>query len=90
MVFVVPGSLTATILLFVAMFAVAGCASKRDTRLTDDQQSCVDMGHAPGSAEFKQCMSELNERRCATVTSPTGNRGAHSNRHSSTIDCTRL
>ncbi|GEM_PF-4181285 len=90
MAFIVPGPRTAAILLFAVTFAVAGCVSKVDTRLTDDQQSCRDMGHSPGSAEFNQCMSELNERRCATVKAPTTFKGQLTTRHSSTIDCTRL
>lgn len=79
----VPAFRSATILLFATVFALAGCAGK-DTRLTDDQQSCRSMGHQVGSTAFDLCMKDLNERRCADVS-----RKGSTNRQV-TLGCTRL
>ena len=64
-------------------FLVA-CSSLQDTRLADDQQTCQQMGHLPDSPAFKQCLAELNERRCAVVSTKSGTR------HQGTEQCTRL
>jgi hypothetical protein len=44
------------------------------------------MGHVEGTPEFKQCMNDLNLRRCATrkATKFGGNV------HEATTECTRL
>jgi hypothetical protein len=56
----------------------------QDTRLADDQQTCQRMGHLPDNPAFKQCLAELNERRCAVVSTKSGTR------HQGTEQCTRL
>jgi hypothetical protein len=43
------------------------------------------MGHVAGTPEFKQCMNDLNERRCAVQRSKAG-----TGSHIATTDCTRL
>jgi hypothetical protein len=43
------------------------------------------MGHVAGTPEFKQCMSDLNERRCARQRSKAG-----TGSHIATTECTRL
>ena len=74
-------SLLTPVLLAGVLF---GCTPHVDTRLADDQQTCVQMGHAAGSPIFQQCLAELNERRCALAASKTG---PH---HVASEDCTRL
>jgi hypothetical protein len=71
----------ATALLLVA-FLFSACAHE-DRRLAEDQQSCTQMGHSPGTPQFDQCMQELNQRRCATVK-------GFGERHVATEECTRL
>ena len=56
----------------------------QDTRLADDEQTCQRMGHLSDSPAFKQCLAELNERRCAVVSTKSGTR------HQGTEQCTRL
>ena len=63
---------------------LGACSSLQDTRLADDQHTCQQMGHLPDSPAFKQCLAELNERRCAVVSSKSGTR------HQATEECTRL
>ena len=63
---------------------LGACSSLQDTRLADDQQTCQQMGHLPDSPAFKQCLTELNERRCAVVSTKSGTR------HQGTEQCTRL
>jgi hypothetical protein len=72
----------ATALLLVT-FLFSACAQE-DRRLAEDQQSCTQMGHSPGTPQFDQCMQDLNQRRCATVTKAFGER------HVATEECTRL
>lgn len=74
--------LAATLLLGVSL--LAGCASE-DRRLVEDRQSCLQMGHSPGTPEFKQCMLDLNDRRCAVLQNRAG-----ISHHVATEDCTRL
>ncbi len=63
---------------------VARCAQE-DRRIAEDHTSCEQMGHTPGTATFRQCMIDLNERRCATVTANfTGSQ------HVATWECTRI
>jgi hypothetical protein len=71
-------------MLFVSAFVISGCAHE-DRRLAEDQQSCIQMGHSPGTPQFNQCMEDLNQRRCATVAA----KGA-GERHVATEECTRL
>jgi hypothetical protein len=70
----------------VTIVLLAGCA-QQDPRLAEDQQSCLQMGHSTGTPAFKQCMTDLNERRCAMV---AGSGKVQQSRHSVTIECTRL
>jgi hypothetical protein len=71
--------------LLVGVALLMGCTSE-DPRLVADAETCQSMGHVNGTAEFKQCMNELNQRRCATrKTSKVGGRI-----HEPTIECTRL
>ena len=63
---------------------LGACSSLQDTRLADDRQTCQQMGHLPDSPAFKQCLAELNERRCAVVSTKSGTR------HQGTEQCTRL
>jgi len=73
----------ATLLLGVAL--VTGCSSE-DPRLVADAETCQSMGHVNGTPEFKQCMNELNLRRCTTrKLSRFGGR-----LHEATNECTRL
>ncbi len=65
---------------------LAGCAEHKDRRLADDQQTCQAMGHPTGSDAFKQCLAELNQRRCAMVRQ--GRTGGV--RHQETEYCSRL
>lgn len=58
-------------MLLLAMLLLTGCASE-DRRLVADEQSCRNMGHADGTPEFKQCMTDLNQRRCATRSTKSG------------------
>jgi hypothetical protein len=70
--------------LLLAAVAIAGCASE-DRRLAEDQQTCLSMGHSSGTAEFNQCMNELDLRRCATRRTKQG-----VPLHQATLECTRL
>ena len=72
------------LLLLAIAFALAGCGAMPDRRLSEDEQSCSTMGHIPGSALFKQCMADLNQRRCAEVARKGGTS------HVSTLDCSRM
>ena len=71
--------------LLVAGFLL-GCAARPDTRLVSDEKTCADMGHPPGTEVFKQCLAELNERRCR-VEKRSRYETAH---HVDSRDCTRL
>jgi hypothetical protein len=71
--------------LALGSFLLAGCAQE-DRRLAEDQQSCRAMGHVSGTPQFQQCMEELNQRRCATVS--VGKPGT--TRHQAVLECTRL
>ena len=64
--------------LLSGLLLILGCADQ-DRRLVEDEKSCLQMGHPTGTPEFKQCMTDLNERRCATMTG----------RHVATQACTR-
>jgi hypothetical protein len=57
-------SLATVLLLGLGVFG--GCG-REDRRLTEDRQSCAEMGHPIGTPQFQQCMQDLNERRCAVV-----------------------
>jgi hypothetical protein len=70
--------------LILAVVLLTGCAGE-DRRLVADQESCRNMGHAPGTPEFKQCMTDLNDRRCA-VQKAKGGAGSHI----ATAECTKL
>jgi hypothetical protein len=70
--------------LLAAIASVTGCAGE-DRRLAADEQSCLNMGHANGTPEFKQCMNDLNERRCAVQRAKAG-----AGSHVATTECTRL
>ena len=70
--------------LLLAAVSIAGCASE-DRRLVADQQSCRSMGHLEGTPQFKQCMNDLNERRCAVLRSKSA-----PGTHLATTECTRL
>ena len=60
-----------------------GC-TVQDRRLTEDEQSCRSMGHSPDTTSFKQCLADLDQRRCA-VGGPKSGRA-----HLATMDCTKL
>jgi hypothetical protein len=77
-----PALAASALILAVASFT--GCAGE-DRRLVADQESCRNMGHVPGTPEFKQCMTDLNDRRCA-VQKTKGGAGSHV----ATAECTRL
>jgi hypothetical protein len=47
----------------VLILGLSAC-SVTDTRRASDSQSCVAMGHVPGSDAFRFCLNELNARRC--------------------------
>jgi hypothetical protein len=71
----------------LAIVLLAGCSPlSPDRRLTEDEQSCQAMGHTPETANFKQCMADLNERRCAMSAGHKGN----PSHHVVSTDCTRL
>jgi hypothetical protein len=72
--------------LLLAIASLTGCATEEDRRLVADEQSCQSMGHEQGTAEFKQCMNELNLRRCATRQATKQGGTAHE----VTRECTRL
>ena len=65
---------------------LAGCAEHQDRRLANDEQTCRTMGHPTGSDAFKQCLAELNNRRCRMVRE--GKSGPLE--HKETQDCSRL
>lgn len=69
---------------FAALGTLIACAPRPDTRLADDQQSCTAMGHASGTPIFRQCLAELNERRCALE------RNRYGTRHVDSRECTRV
>lgn len=69
----------------IVMGTLIACEPRPDTRLVEDQKTCSEMGHAPGTPIFKQCLAELNERRCRVERSRYGS--AH---HVDSRDCTRL
>jgi hypothetical protein len=71
--------------VLLATGILSGCTARPDTRLVSDEKTCADMGHAPGSEVFKQCLAELNERRCRIEKNRYGS--AH---HVDSRDCTRL
>jgi hypothetical protein len=52
--------------LLLGVFLLSGCAAHEDRRLAEDQQSCLQMGHPPGTPQFSQCLEDLNQRRCDT------------------------
>lgn len=62
---------------------LAGCAAT-DRRLAEDQRSCESMGHAAGTTGFRQCMADLDDRRCMRGGPRSGNK------HVVTTDCTKL
>lgn len=68
----------------LAVASLTGCAGE-DRRLAADQESCRNMGHAAGTPEFRQCMTDLNERRGAVQKAKAG-----AGSHIATADCTRL
>ena len=70
-------------MLLIATALLTGCATE-DRRLVADEQSCRSMGHSDGTSAFKQCMDNLNQRRCATSSTKVGTL------HEATKDCTRL
>ena len=70
--------------LVLAVVSFTGCAAE-DRRLVADEQSCRGMCHVAGTPEFKQCMNDLNQRRCAVQRSKAG-----TGSHIATTDCTRL
>lgn len=61
-----------------------GCATP-DRRLTSDQASCQGMGHVPETPPFRECLKDLNDRRCATATRRGG-----TPQHVASADCTRI
>ena len=64
-------------------FILVGCAVP-DRRLAEDQRSCEGMGHAAGTTAFRQCMADLDDRRC------TGGGRRNGSTHVATAECTRL
>ena len=71
--------------LLVASSVLMGCAVLPDRRLTSDEQSCRSMGHSPDTTAFKQCMADLDNRRCAVAHAKGG-----AERHLPSESCTRL
>lgn len=69
--------------LAVLGFILVGCAAP-DRRLAKDQRSCEGMGHAAGTTGFRQCMADLNDRRCTRGGPRNGST------HVATTECTRL
>jgi hypothetical protein len=80
-----PRSTLAASTLLIVIALLTGCASE-DRRLVADEQSCRSMGHVDGTPEFRQCMNDLNERRCATRKATKQGGSVHE----ATTDCTRL
>ena len=76
--------------LIVLMSLLVGCEIP-DRRLVEDQRSCEIMGHVRGTPVFRQCLSDLNDRRCGR-SPPRIARGGPSNGgiHVVTTECTRL
>ncbi len=64
---------------------LAGCNAVPDPRLAGDEQSCRGMGHVAGTASFRQCLVDLNDRRCPLATA----KGSLPH-HVASMDCTRL
>lgn len=52
----------------VLVLGLSAC-SATDTRRASDRQSCVAMGHVPGSDAYRFCLNELNARRCEAAAS---------------------
>jgi hypothetical protein len=73
----------AAAILSFAVLALTGCDTT-DKRLVEDEQSCHAMGHSLGTPDFKQCLQDLNDRRCAMV------RKKNETMHVVTTDCSRL
>lgn len=87
MIFVFLGLRKSMALSFAIALALAlalAACGREDKRLTDDKQSCHDMGHLSGSVDFNRCMEDLNNRRCATVNRKGGGG------HFASIACSRL
>lgn len=72
------GVIVTSILMGVLL---TGCVDKNDRRLVADEKTCREMGHQEDTPEFKQCMADLNDRRCSS--SPKGG-------HQKTKDCTQI
>jgi hypothetical protein len=76
---------------FVALLSLSGLVllsgcGHVDRRVAEDRETCSAMGHAPDTPEFRSCMQELNNRRCANIR--TG-KGGYTH-HEATLDCTKL
>lgn len=85
--------LKASLIAPLFLGGLAGCVPPHvDNRLAEDQQTCQQMGHPAGSAVFRQCLAELNERRCALAASRPASRSyaGEGSRHLASEDCTRL
>lgn len=69
--------------LWVLSSLMVGCAAP-DRRVSRDRESCEALGHAQGTASFRECTEDLNDRRCS--------RGGPKSvaAHVETTDCTRL
>jgi len=71
--------------LYVFVVSVLmGCAVQ-DRRMTADEISCRSMGHSPGTEPFKECLKDLDDRRCVVARQ----KGTQSH-HVASIDCIRL
>jgi len=64
--------------------ALAGCAMP-DRRLTEDETSCRGMGHTPDTPPFRECLRDLNDRRCAVAPRKIG-----TPQHMASNECTRI
>ena len=73
------GIWTANLAFGFSMLLLAGCGYE-DRRHASDAEACRSMGHVDGSTEYKHCLNDLNDRRCAI-----GSKG----HHYATFDCTR-
>ena len=78
---IVAGSWAAGIAPMLLFFLLSACVSE-DHRFVNDVQDCSRMGHTQGTPEFANCLSNLNDRRCAANPKKGG--------HVSTHHCTRL
>ena len=63
---------------------VLGCANP-DRRLTADEASCRSMGHLAGTPPFRECLKDLDDRRCTVAT-----RKGWTPQHVASADCTRI